>query len=76
MTRWMVLAVGLCLAGCTSPGDVARGTGAGLMEGWCRQASGCEVGARRDPLAERPAYERALGAPAQSPFPMRRAPAR
>ena len=71
------LAVLLLCAGCDTTGeDLMRNTARGVAEGACRNASNCDLGGKRDPLAEKPAWERGTGASMKDPFPLRRGPAR
>ncbi len=71
------LAVLLLCAGCdTTGGDLARNTARGVAESACRSSSNCDLGGKRDPLADKPAWERGMGAPVKDPFPQRRGPAR
>jgi hypothetical protein len=67
------LALLMLCTGCdTTGGDLLRGTGAAVAENACRQAANCDLGGRPDPLADKPAWERASGAPGKDPFPLRR----
>lgn len=71
------LAVLLLCAGCDTTGeDLLRNTARGAAESACRNSSNCDLGGKRDPLAEKPAWERGMGAPVKDPFPLRRGPTR
>jgi hypothetical protein len=57
-------------AGCdTSAGDLARNTVSATARSWCGQASNCDADRSRDPLAERPAWDRTRGTATKRPLP-------